>query len=92
LRKHGSFIIGFVDRDSPLGRVYQQRKEENLFYREATFYGCEEVIGLLKRSGFEAPRVIQTVFGRLEEIRHVQDFRPGHGEGGFVVISAPKDS
>jgi SAM-dependent methyltransferase len=92
LRKHGSFIIGFVDRDSPLGRMYQQRKEENLFYREATFYGCEEVIALLKRSGFEPPRVVQTVFGRLEEIRHVQDFRPGHGEGGFVVICAPKDS
>ena len=88
LRKGGLFVIGFVDRDSPLGRIYQQRKEENLFYREATFYGCGEVVSLLQRSGFEAPRVVQTVFGALEEIHRVQDFRSGHGEGGFVVIRA----
>lgn len=92
LRNHGPFIIGFVDRDSPLGRIYQQRKEENLFYREATFYGCEEVISLLRDSGFEPPQVIQTVFGRLEEIHRVQDFCSGHGEGGFVVIRAAKGS
>jgi SAM-dependent methyltransferase len=60
--------------------------------REATFYGCAEVLSLLQGSGFAAPRVIQTVFGTLEEIRRVQDFRSGHGEGGFVVIRAAKDS
>jgi len=92
LRKGGPFIIGFVDRDSPLGRTYEERKEENLFYREATFYGCTEVLSLLQRSGFKPPRVIQTVFGRLEEIHQVQDFRSGHGEGGFVVIRAAKGS
>lgn len=92
LRNRGSFIIGFVDRDSPLGRIYQRRKEENPFYREGTFYGCDEVISLLQSSGFEPPQVIQTVFGRLEEIHRVQDFRAGHGEGGFVVIRAAKGS
>ena len=90
LSNHGSFIIGFVDRDSTLGRNYEQRKEQNLFYRDATFYGCAEVISLLQRSGFEPPQVIQTVFGRLEEIHNVQDFRAAHGEGGFVVIRAAK--
>ena len=92
LRKGGVFVIGLVDRDSPLGGVYQKRKEENLFYREATFYSCAEVISLLQRSGFESPQVIQTVFGRLEQIQRVQDFRGGHGEGGFVVIRAAKGS
>ena len=90
LSNHGSFIIGFVDRDSTLGRIYEQRKEQNLFYRDATFYGCAEVISLLQRSGFEPPQVIQTVFGRLEEIHNVQDFCAGYGEGGFVVIRAAK--
>ncbi len=71
--------------------VYR-RKEENLFYREGTFYGCEEVISLLQSSGFEPPQVIQTFFGRLEEIHRVQDFRAGHGEGGFVVIRAAEGS
>jgi SAM-dependent methyltransferase len=90
LRYPGSFIIGFVDRDSLLGRTYQIRKEQNPFYREATFYGCEEVISLLQNSGFEYPRVVQTVFGRPAEIHREQDFRTGHGEGGFVVIRAAK--
>ena len=92
LRKGGLFLIGFVDRDSPLGRRYEQHKEENLFYREATFYGCREVLSLLDDSGFRNPRVIQTVFGPLEEIHGVQDFRSGYGEGGFVVIRAARGS
>lgn len=90
LRSEGVFVIGFVDKDSPLGLVYQQRKVQNLFYREATFYGASEVISILRRSGFEQPQIIQTVFGKLEEIRFVQDFNDGYGQGGFVVMRAAR--
>jgi SAM-dependent methyltransferase len=88
LRPAGVFVLGFVDRDSPLGLLYQRRKEQNLFYREATFYGASEVVALLLRSGFEQPQIIQTVFGELEEIRCVQSFEEGYGQGGFVVMRA----
>jgi SAM-dependent methyltransferase len=90
LRTEGIFVIGFVDKDSPLGLIYQQRKEGNLFYREATFYGSSEVISLLQQNGFEHPEIIQTVFGKLEQIRCVQDFESGYGKGGFVVMRARK--
>jgi SAM-dependent methyltransferase len=92
LKSRGSFIIGFVDKDSSLGRMYQRGKEENVFYREATFYGAREVISFLQQNGFEYPRVIQTVFGKLAEVRSVQDFKNGYGEGGFVVMQALKGS
>lgn len=90
LRPGGSFVAGFVDRDSPLGLLYQQRREQNLFYREATFYGASEVVGLLEENGFVQPRTIQTVFGRMEDILCVQDFESGSGRGGFVVVRARK--
>jgi SAM-dependent methyltransferase len=91
LKAEGVFVIGFVDKDSPLGRLYQRRKEHNLFYREATFYSASELIGLLQQCGFEQPQTIQTVFGQMEKIRSVQDFENGHGRGGFVVIRARKE-
>jgi SAM-dependent methyltransferase len=88
----GYFIIGFVDRASSLGRRYEKEKEANVFYREATFFSTEEVLSLLSECGFEEPEVIQTVFGELAEIRSIQDYKEGYGEGGFVVIQARKAS
>lgn len=92
LRSSGILVIGFVDKDSPLGCVYLQRKTENVFYREATFYSSAEVISLLLRGGFKSPQVIQTVFGKLEDIRSIQDFKDGYGEGGFTVMRSVKAS
>lgn len=92
LRAEGIFVIGFVDRDSSLGMLYQQRKQQNLFYRDATFYGASEVISLVQQNGFEQPQTIQTVFGQMQEIHCVQDFESGYGRGGFVVIRAKKQA
>jgi ubiquinone/menaquinone biosynthesis C-methylase UbiE len=36
LRPGGHIVIGFVDRESPLGRDYLAHQAENVFYREAT--------------------------------------------------------
>jgi len=38
LKDGGLLIVGFIDRESPLGRRYQSRKSESLFYREASFF------------------------------------------------------
>ena len=91
LKAEGVFVIGFVDKDSPLGRVYQKRKDQNLFYRQATFYAATEVIDLLRQNGFERPQAIQTVFGQMEKIRSIQGYESGHGRGGFVAIRAKKE-
>ena len=92
LKDAGVFVVGFVDKDSPLGRVYQKRKDENPFYREATFFSTRQVLSLLRRARFGHPEVIQTVFGELGDIGAVQDFKKGYGEGGFVAIRACKGS
>jgi len=90
LKPGGRAVMGFVDQDSPLGEVYETFKEQNVFYKDATFYGADEVTTLLTRVGFELLSVRQTVFGMLDEIGEVQGVRAGHGEGGFVVIEAVK--
>ena len=90
LRPGGCVILGFVDRNSLLGRIYEEHKNENVFYRIATFFSTEEVIDLLDRHDFKKPEIIQTVFGTLPDISEVQEAREGYGEGGFIVIKAVK--
>ncbi len=92
LKDNGLFIIGFVDKDSPLGQVYQQKKEKSKFYRPATFHSAEGVMKKLKKQGFKNLETVQTLFGQLPEIEEIQDFRDGHGEGGFVVVKAEWDN
>lgn len=90
LRPGGVLVIGFVDRESPIGRMYQKHKEDSLFYRPATFYSVPELENLLLDAGFEDISCTQTIFTPLDEIREVQPALPGWGEGSFVVIRARK--
>ena len=52
LSKGGCLIIGFVDRESRIGQQYLKHKENNVFYRDATFYSTGEILEIMKRSGF----------------------------------------
>ena len=88
LKPGGSFIIGLVDKNSELGKTYERLKEQNKFYRYATFYSTEELKELLSKIGFKNLEIVQTVFGELSAIKSAQNFKKGFGEGGFVVICA----
>lgn len=91
LKNDGLFIIGFVDEKSPLGQKYNKNKYENVFYRNATFYSCEQVLKILRETNFNVIEIIQTVFGNPGEINQIQEYKAGYGEGGFVVIRAEKN-
>jgi len=88
LKPWGSFIIGFVDKHSQLGKQYLRYKNENVFYKIADFFSTKQVLEILKNTGFKDSEIIQTVFGELSLINEVQNFREGYGEGGFVVIKS----
>ena len=92
LQNRGNFVIGFVDKNSPVGRIYQKNKEESLFYKDATFYSTEELYEYLKEAGFSIKNTKQTVFGLLNEVVKVQEPREGYGEGSFVVIHTVKNA
>ncbi len=90
LKPGGALIIGFVDRNSPIGQEYERNKENSVFYREARFFSTDELLELLKRVGFKKFEIVQTLFHRLDEINSVEPVKPGYGEGSFVVIKAVK--
>ncbi|MHC1564785.1 MAG: class I SAM-dependent methyltransferase [Candidatus Syntropharchaeales archaeon] len=90
LKPGGILIIGFIERGSPTGRLYQQHKNESVFYQIATFYTVDEVVSNLKKVGFKHFNFTQTLFHNLAEIRDIEPIRVGYGEGSFVVIRAIK--
>lgn len=91
LKKNGKFIIGFVDKNSPVGKTYLKNKDENVFYKDAVFYSTEEVYRYLWETGFKIDATWQTVFGVLDDIIKVQEPEMSYGRGSFIVISAIKN-
>lgn len=91
LKRGGHLVVGFITRNSELGRLYESRKEGSRFYQGARFYEVKEVAGWVKETGFNSLLFCQTLFGFPDE-RSTQDqeVREGHGEGSFVVLSARK--
>lgn len=90
LKKHGHFIIGFVDKNSLMGNFYVRHKHENVFYKDATFYETEEIYRVLNDTGFRINNTYQTVFGKAEDIKEAQETMVGYGYGSFVVTRAGK--
>jgi ubiquinone/menaquinone biosynthesis C-methylase UbiE len=90
LKPGGHVVIGFLDKNSPVGRMYHQRKKMSKFYNTATFYAADEVVFHLKRAGFKNPQFKQTIFQSMEKIKKLEPVKKGYGEGSFVVVKALK--
>jgi ubiquinone/menaquinone biosynthesis C-methylase UbiE len=90
LKNNGTILIGFVDRESTIGKIYQANKEKSLFYKEATFYSTSEIVELLYEAGFKNFNFSQTIFKKLDEIKEKEPVRYGFGKGSFIVISTKK--
>lgn len=88
LRPGGSLILGFVDKESPIGQQYERNRARSRFYNEASFYSVKEVLQFLNQTGFRSPEIFQTLFSSLDQIEKVEPVRPGYGQGSFVVINA----
>lgn len=51
LRPGARLVIGFIDRESALGRDYLKHQAENVLYRDATFYVAGEVRRFVREHG-----------------------------------------
>ena len=91
LKPGGSFVIGFVDRDSPLGREYQTRKDKSAFYQHATFYTTKDIVAALEKAGFGSFEYRQTLYQPLEGLDEIEPVREGFGEGSFVVVRGVRE-
>ena len=90
LKRNGSVIIGFLDKEQPIAQNYQEKRHRSTFYKGATFYSVNRVETLLREVGFGDLEINQTLFGELDEIEAVQLPKEGYGEGSFVVVKATK--
>lgn len=88
LRKGGFLIVSFIDRNSKIGRHYQEEKDKNKFYKDAVFHSADEVIKLLEKADFKIQKINQTVFD--PDNMQIERFEEGYGRGCFVSIKAFK--
>jgi SAM-dependent methyltransferase len=90
LKPGGSFIIGFVDRESTLGKEYLKKKDTSAFYRDATFYSVSELTAHLIRAGFDDFIFRQTLFKTLADMADIDPVKEGYGQGSFVGVRGVK--
>lgn len=88
LRPGGSILLGYIDKESRVGKHYQEIKDENPFYRPATFHSTEGVLNALDAAGFDDVEIRQTIFQMPDEMTEPDTVREGHGDGSFVALRA----
>jgi len=86
LKPGGCLLVGFVDKESELGRRYLAKREESRFYKAATFFSTREVLDHLDDAGFGAVEIRQTLLPG----EALTDVREGYGEGAFIVVKCLK--
>ena len=86
LKKDGFIVIGFIDKESELGKLYRAHKDKSHFYKIAEFFSTQEVIACLSESKFGDFEIKQTIFSGDDPL-HIED---GFGTGSFVVIKGLK--
>ena len=82
LRKNGCIIVGFVDKNSSMGKKYLAKKNKSKFYNNAVFFSSEDVLNHLSKAGFNDFEIKQTI---LSENKNAL-IENGFGNGSFVVI------
>jgi SAM-dependent methyltransferase len=90
LKPGAPIVIGFIDRTSALGKLYADNHDENVFYRDATFYSAPEVETLLNDTGFFDQTWVQTLSKPLGEGQEIEPLHNGNGDGAFVVVRATR--
>jgi ubiquinone/menaquinone biosynthesis C-methylase UbiE len=89
LKKQGKIIIGMINKNSELGKTYEQKKDKSLFYTDAHFHEVEEIVQLLIQARFKDFSFYQTL--TQSDLKEVEVPQPGFNTGGFVVIQAHRN-
>lgn len=86
LKPKGCLIVGFVDRESELGKAYNDKRNTSVFYKDATFFSAQEVGRYLGDAGFSDVSYTQTLIpAKRQEV-----IENGFGKGAFVVAKGSK--
>ncbi|MFB6082839.1 MAG: class I SAM-dependent methyltransferase [Halorientalis sp.] len=83
----GTLAIGFVARESPLGKRYREQRDSNPFYGDATFVAVPDLLDAMGAAGFADLGAVQTLFEDPESMDEPDPVAAGWGDGSFVVVS-----
>jgi len=86
-----NLVIGFIPKESPLGRFYAERgRRGHPLYSHARFLSCSQLTEMLRRTGFKIVGAFATLFTPPEsEGFEEEEIKEGiHPSGGFNVIFA----
>ena len=88
----GKLVLGLVLKESPWGKLYQQKKNEgHRFYKQATFYSRDEVVKLLVQAGFVTEKIVSTLFQKPGEVHRMEVPKEGYSpDAGFTIIVGAK--
>jgi len=90
IKNKGHIIIGMINKESALGRLYESKKAKSRFYKHARFYSVEVVLSWFKELRFNILSTYQTIFQEPELLVRPEPIKRGYKEGGFVGILARK--
>ncbi|ARS90009.1 class I SAM-dependent methyltransferase [Natrarchaeobaculum aegyptiacum] len=92
LTPDGALVVAVLDRESPLGASYEDRKEASPFYADADFLSGEATCAALESAGFTIEVRLQTIFDDPADLEtnpvKSAEVREGHGDGLFAVVRA----
>jgi len=86
----GKVIIGFIDKNSALGQLYESRKDADKFYKEAHFYSVPEIVALDRQVGLGELQFCQTIIAFPINSATSYEVCTGYGKGAFVAVSSIK--
>lgn len=90
LKAGGFIIVGLIDKDSRLGRKYEEKKSENKFYKDASFHSVHEIQYDLTNVGFSNIEHVQALLPGDTDANYSPEIKQGYGEGSFVVLRGQK--
>lgn len=93
LKPGGALVVAFIDKNRPIGLLYEKNRNKSIFYKDANFYSVDEVLHFLEAQEFSNFEFVQTLFGKnLEECNVLQRPVEGYGKRSFVVVRAYKET
>jgi len=88
LKAEGFIIVGLIDKDSKLGKKYEEKKNKSKFYKDANFHSVEAIQKKLENTKFSNIECVQAILpGDINENTE-PEVKQGYGEGSFVVLRA----
>jgi len=90
LKTEGLIIVGFIDKNSTLGKRYEKNKHTSKFYKDANFHSVEEIQKKLVKIKFGNIKIVQALLPADINENVKIEVKSGYGDGSFVVLRAQK--